>query len=356
MKMKSIYALILIAFLVVSCNDDDDKIPPFFSGNDITDKASIEINDDKEVTLKVDVAGEWSLYAGPSVEQIDFSTPILKDNKKGDYKIDVKTDKRTYYQLAASEGKAILAERRLPIDSCYHFRDMGGYKTTDGKFVKWGKVFRTDEFNRINSSGVAYLNSLPLKSIIDFRSVEEAGEQPNIAPESVKNKYDLNISIGSISNIIYAMVDDKSIFTATEEKMTEIMSNTYLQFITEEECISKFKEFFSILQNENSAPLVYNCSIGKDRTGISSYLFLVSLGVSEDTALKDYLLTNTFGVSEKYRGYIAMLPAIKPLFEAKEVYIKTAINQIKKDHGSIENFLTQTLNVDLNKMKSLYLY
>lgn len=357
MKMKFIYVLSVMALTLTSCGDDDDeKGNDFFSENDISDKVSIERDDyTKAATLYVDVAGEWSLYAGSSVETINLEQPVLTGNGKGEHTVDVSNTSRSYFQLVSTEGKATFAERHLPIDSCYHFRDMGGYKTTDGKFVKWGKVFRTDELIRISEGALSYLNSLPLKTIADFRSVDEAEDGPQMLPSTTSVK-DLNISVGNLYDIIFGMVGDGSIATVTRDEIIEIMSDMYRKFVTEEECIEQFKALFVLLQDENNLPLAYNCSIGKDRTGIASFLFLTSLGVSEDTAREDYYLTNSFNVADKYAQYTAMLPAIKPLFEANNDYLNAAIEQIKKDHGSVNDFLTKTLNVDLAKMKSIYLY
>jgi protein-tyrosine phosphatase len=41
------------------------------------------------------------------------------------------------------------------------------------------------------------------------------------------------------------------------------------------------------------APLAFNCSAGKDRTGIGAALLLTALGVPRETVIEDYLLTNT---------------------------------------------------------------
>jgi hypothetical protein len=32
---------------------------------------------------------------------------------------------------------------RLPLDGAINFRDLGGYRTADGRHVKWGHVFRS---------------------------------------------------------------------------------------------------------------------------------------------------------------------------------------------------------------------
>ncbi len=356
MKMKFICAVSILALMATSCGDDDDdkgKSPNL--DNDISEKVSIERDTyTKEATLAVDVNGEWKLYAGSTAEGIDLTTPVLTGKGKGEHTVNVSNTARSYFKIISDEGQATFAERRLPIDSCYHFRDMGGYKTTDGKIVKWGKVFRTDELIHVSDGALAYLNGLPLKTIVDFRSITEAAMGQQKLPASVINIQDLNISIGNLTEILLGM--GAGLATITREEIIELMSDMYRDFVTEEECIEQFKALFGLLQNEGNLPLAYNCSIGKDRTGIASFLFLTSLGVSEDVAIGDYQLTDSYNVASKYEKYTSIFPGLKPLFEANPDFIKAAIDQIKKDNGSVENFLTNKLNVDLAKMKSIYLY
>jgi protein-tyrosine phosphatase len=76
----------------------------------------------------------------------------------------------------------------------------------------------------------------------------------------------------------------------------------------------------------NEGPLAFNCSAGKDRTGMASALILSVLGVPRDTVLQDYALTeiytppsyyiqqmrqsgaNTSGVSAQQAQALAKLP------------------------------------------------
>lgn len=44
------------------------------------------------------------------------------------------------------------------------------------------------------------------------------------------------------------------------------------------------------------------------------------------------------------------------LFEVRPNYIKAGLEQIKKDHISIDNYLKNVLEVDVDKMKQMYLY
>lgn len=358
MKREVICIFALMACVTMSCSvDDDDNSNGYYSGEDISGQASIlRNNGTKEAVLDIDATGNWSLYSGPSVESIDIRSLVLTGTTAGEFPLDVSTTERSYFKLVTNKGTAILAERRLPIDSCYHFRDMGGYKTTDGRFVKWGKVFRTDEYHKINEADLAYLNSLPLRTIADFRSESEASGKANLQPESVTSVHDLNISIGNLTEVITNIIMSGDIKTITEAEVEEVMCDTYRQFVTDEGCLGLFKTLFELLQDNSKTPLAYNCSVGKDRTGIISYLFLTSLGVSKEVAFKDYELTNEYGVKEKYASVTGAYPALVPLFDARGKYLQAAIDQIEADHGSVETFLTDVLDIDLAKMKSLYLY
>ena len=58
--------------------------------------------------------------------------------------------------------------RLLPMDGAHNARELGGYKTTDGKSVKWGMLYRSDKLSDISDTDQAYLQDLGIKKIIDF--------------------------------------------------------------------------------------------------------------------------------------------------------------------------------------------
>lgn len=43
-------------------------------------------------------------------------------------------------------------------------------------------------------------------------------------------------------------------------------------------------------------------------------------------------------------------------FEVKPQFLQAGIDKIRKDHGSVDNYLTKVLNVDITKMRDKYLY
>ena len=69
--------------------------------------------------------------------------------------------------------------RKLSMDGSYNSRELGGYKTTDGKSVKWGVLFRSDKLSDISLEDQKYLKNLGIQRIVDFRSKAEKAEDPD---------------------------------------------------------------------------------------------------------------------------------------------------------------------------------
>ena len=59
--------------------------------------------------------------------------------------------------------------RLLKMDGSYNTRELGGYKTKDGRTIKWGGLYRSDKLSDISEIDQEYIQSLGIKRIVDFR-------------------------------------------------------------------------------------------------------------------------------------------------------------------------------------------
>jgi len=336
----------LCGLAMVSCGKNVQKAE--YTGEDLTGKVEILRNKQtKAATIRIDIPGEWEIYAGPSVEEIDFSAPVAKGNTTGVFELNVPNDIRSYFQVVTRAGKAILAERHLPMTDGYNFRDLGGYRTIDGRYVKWGKILRSDDLHKLTPEDLTYLGSVPLVSVVDFRSEQEMSDAPDKLPTTATG-YACSIDPG---NLMAAMGSDLKLPGMADSLMREM--NRLM--VTDPAAIAQYITLFELLQSEKDVPLMFHCSAGKDRTGLGAALILTALGVDEETIMQDYLLSNIY-LEEKYSQYIAENSDMKALFTVQPQYIGAAFEQIRKDHGSIENYLTNVLQVDIEKMREMYLY
>jgi protein-tyrosine phosphatase len=64
-------------------------------------------------------------------------------------------------------------DRRIPLEGCVNFRDVGVYPTTDGRTVKWRHLFRSDAPNTLTESDVQTITgTLGVAAVIDLGNSE----------------------------------------------------------------------------------------------------------------------------------------------------------------------------------------
>ncbi|MCC9042166.1 tyrosine-protein phosphatase [Myroides sp. M-43] len=245
--------------------------------------------------------------------------------------------------------------RQLPLEGQSNFRDLGGYKTKDNRIVKWGQLFRSGQLSNLTTRDLNYLSSIPLTTIIDFRSEEESIEQKTLLPSTVSNEILLPIRPGNLSknNVMKIVMD------ANDELANKLLVDINEQLVLHNQ--NEYKAFFKEVQGAN-APLMFNCTAGKDRTGLAAALLLTALGVDINTVREDYLLTNqcvnldTLNMQEKFLLNDDQTNVLLTLFTVKEQYLNKALTTIEQHYSTVESFLIDALDVDIPLLKSKYLY
>ncbi len=70
-------------------------------------------------------------------------------------------------------------KRLVRMEGAINFRDVGGYKTADGKEVAWGKVFRSADVSKLTDKDLTVLDAKNIHTVIDFRGVKESEKAPD---------------------------------------------------------------------------------------------------------------------------------------------------------------------------------
>jgi len=250
--------------------------------------------------------------------------------------------------------------RKLPFTGAHNFRDLGGYKTSDGKTVKWGKVYRSDNLHSLTDEDLKYMERLNLKSVVDFRSDEERNEEPDrltpdmtpillpikFEPEGVTENLTRDLTFGNLDS-----------------------SNLLRDFniILVKEFTEEYREFFRHIVDNGGEPFLLHCTAGKDRAGFGSAMILTVLGVPREKIIEDYLLTNTYVSDHVDRKLLET--ELKTFFRAdsdnlrkinfvEERYIQAAFDTIDSHWGGMDQYISEGLNLteeDINKIKDYYL-
>ena len=161
--------------------------------------------------------------------------------------------------------------RLIDVEGVDNMRDLGGYGLKQGLIYRCGRLSEEDGKDKITEQGKkTMLEDLHIKSEVDLRRDDEFGNI-TVSPlgESVKYLH-LPMVYGGNNIATY-----KGVYQEIEYNNP-----------------ARIKEFFTFLSNENNYPLLFHCSIGKDRTGCLAYLLEGLLGVSEENLYRDYLFSN----------------------------------------------------------------
>jgi len=249
--------------------------------------------------------------------------------------------------------------RLLPMDGAHNTRELGGYKTTDGKSVKWGMLFRSDKLSDISETDQKYLQALGIKKIVDFRSEEEKTEDPDIIPTGI-SYVEMPISVdGAMRSKIEAVLKGE-----TDKEVESFLIDANREFVTNYTDV--YENFLRGLIDED-APTLFHCTAGKDRAGFAAAISLIALGVSREDVIKDYMKTNAFTEDriEEILGQIKLMSLyqtdaeiLRPLIGVEQIYIETAFETAEEQYGSLENFIRDGLNIsdeDIQKLRNKFL-
>lgn len=265
---------------------------------------------------------------------------------------------RQYFLIIPEVGDPVrVSHLLLPLEGGRNFRDLGGYATEDGRRVKWGTVYRSGVMDSLTDADYDYLSGLGISVVCDLRASRERAEEPT------------NWRAGEIEYITFddpSADDDMSRAFAsvlmapgvTGDQVRDWFVDAY-RFMPDTYAPA-YTEMFDQLAN-GSLPLAFNCSAGKDRTGVAAALILSALGVPRETVVEDYALSEQlvdfmaeFEIGhgeidpDSPYAFLAQLSpdVIRPLMRTEPAYIEAALDTIEAEHGSVVAFIQSVLGVD----------
>jgi protein-tyrosine phosphatase len=263
------------------------------------------------------------------------------------------------YSVSAGPGYA------LPVTGAHNFRDLGGYKTSDGQQLKWGLLFRSSSLSSLTDEDLVYLNRLQIMQVFDFRSAYEIEKSPDYLPQNWPGEY-ISLPVDPGNNSYEIIKQELALASEKDTDLSQFMINLNRNFVTNYTAV--YGQWLKQLARGEKHALVFHCTAGKDRTGFAAALLLLTLGVPYDTVMNDYLLSNRY--SGDYIERTTMIlraislfqydeAAIRSLLEVQPAYLNGAFDVIIADYGSIDAYIETGLGLDQPtqaKLRTRYLY
>ena len=171
------------------------------------------------------------------------------------------------------------ASRWLPLAGAYNFRDLGGYPTGDGRWTRWGRVFRSDTLQELTEADLSLLRDMGLATVVDLRTSTEV-ERDGRGKLRDEPVHYINLSV---------LPEEGGESQAAPAPEGDDIGERYLWYL--EAGGASLATALTMVADGEGHPLVFHCTAGKDRTGVLSALVLGCLGVLPGAIVDDYVHT-----------------------------------------------------------------
>ena len=263
-----------------------------------------------------------------------------------------------------------LETQAIELDGVANARQLGGYVCADGRKIKDGVLLRSAALSTLTDEGAKTLaEKYHLRYVFDFRMDTERSAQPDKEVEGAENVW--------LPVFTSSLYDDETVAAIMEARKTNDPEQTYItlakhkglstiysKMLLTDEGKKAYSEFFDkLLTVGDGEAVLWHCTQGKDRAGMAAVLLLYALGADEDTIKQDYLLTNDsykdlitksearaaeLGLTEdETKEYVGTAAAVY------EDFFNIAVDGVKAEYGSVENYLTEGLGLTDDNIAAL---
>lgn len=243
-------------------------------------------------------------------------------------------------------------QRHLALEGAPNFRDLGGYETVDGRRVKWGQFYRSDDLAALTDADLEKVASLGLRLVCDFRSQAEKEAEPDRLPAEAPPAV-ADLAIGAESFMVKDLRERISSGNLEGLDLRAMMIEGNRQFATT--FSPQYAAMFERVTKAENRPALVHCTAGKDRAGFASAMILSVLGVPRETVMEDFLLTNhyTRRATERQLFMIKLFSlfradtdALRPLFGVEPAYLEAAFEAIDAQWGDFDTYRREALGLD----------
>ncbi len=252
--------------------------------------------------------------------------------------------------------------RVITLFGARNLRDLGGYATEEGRRVRWRTLFRSGTLGPLDAGDRIVFAGLGIRTLFDLRTSGERAREPFA--------FDGLIAAEAYHSWDYDTVHEWR--KALDSKRTPSAARAVMLAVYEA-LPDRFADRFTVVFRklaQGETPLLFNCSAGKDRTGITAAMILLALGVPRDIVIADYALTDEvvnlerdvvrprLEAGETMAGGFAEIAALSPelrapLLASDPAYLDHALSGIERRHGGVLAFLERKSGIDSDTISAM---
>ena len=245
-----------------------------------------------------------------------------------------------FFRLRPDRGGSVVVDARvLGLASAPNFRDAGGYRTTNGRWVRTGAFYRAPALT-LTDADLQVVRGLGIRSVFDLRTTLEIAAEPDVDLPGTEYFHD---------NVLAAGLPSPPASPTTDE-LLQYLRQGYTEMVLSPTARSAFHDLLAQIA-DSDGPFVVHCTGGQDRTGLATVFVLTLLGVPESTVRNDYLLSWIYNQPVYAKNLASMPPSLAAAWaptmtpEAASTYLQTALQAITQHYGSMENYAINGLGL-----------
>ncbi|MFB6809125.1 tyrosine-protein phosphatase [Streptomyces sp. NPDC056387] len=255
---------------------------------------------------------------------------------------------RQWFDFTPDRGVGLhLADRLVKLEGTANLRDAGGYRTTTGRWVKMGEVYRSDALSKLTAADLAKLQRLRVRTVFDLRMESERTTDPDKVPAGATYTV-ADVFAGSGSFQAMPKSPDEAVKAMVDAEKAMVSGDGGKKAYT---------QVFEGLERDRDRAVLFHCTAGKDRTGWANAALLTALGVPGDTVMADYLASNDYRKAAN-DAILSHLPAAqaavyKPMLDVRPEYLNSGYDEVKAKYGTFDRYLKDGLGIDARELKQL---
>ncbi|UZN02916.1 tyrosine-protein phosphatase [Cellulomonas sp. S1-8] len=240
-------------------------------------------------------------------------------------------------------------------DALANLRDIGGRAAAGGRTVRRGVAYRSAELRAPAIADDPTIARLGVRTVVDLRTDAERTALPDVLPAGARGLHADVLALtpqapaADLTEILRHPQEAEAVLVELDPSAQ--MRRTYVDLVVGDAGRAGYAALLREIVDADSAPVLYHCTAGKDRTGWATTVLLLAAGVDEAGVREEYLAVNPT-VHAMYAPLLRQFAAVGgdpgllvPLLEVREEYLDAALGAVDQHFGSFDAYLTDGLGL-----------
>ena len=228
--------------------------------------------------------------------------------------------------------QTICVNAPLALAGTRNTRELGGYPAACGRKTRRHAFLRSDGLSGLTDKDVQMLLDYGVCCVVDLRSESETAAAPS--------------RLADVPGVDYYSIPmlDEAASQGFTGGMPERMGDVYVKLLSGRG--DAFARIIRIFAQHSDGTVLFNCTAGKDRTGVTAMLLLLLAGVPCEIVVADYSVSeaNMRDIFKRQKAWLKKTFGIIPpdaVFSSAPEELETALAYLAEHYGTAESYLLQ---------------